>query len=65
MQTNNTTGAGTSGSNAQRNQNAANASLTAAQRNINNRAQLSGPGARGPPPPPRDNIGATNTIGKF
>lgn len=56
--------AGTSGLNAQRNQNSATASLTPGQRNMANRAQLSGPGARGPPPPPRD-VGATNSIGKL
>lgn len=54
--------AGAGGINAQRNPNPA--SLTPGQRNMPNRAQLSGPGARGPPPPPRE-TGATNSIGKF
>lgn len=56
--------ASTSGLNAQRNQNSTNASITATQRN--NSRISTGPGARGPPPPPRDNItGTTSMRGKI
>lgn len=34
-----------------------------AQRSISNRGRGIGPGARGPPPPPRDNMGGMNQRG--